>query len=273
MTNNKKIVMASITVILAAGLLALNPSIIGDAQAQGYNSEYGYDNSYYPEPKSAHTDIQKIDCRNSNVNVNGVDVTEIPQDGSGVGGPEAANTENGNALADRINFERNLVNICANVNDNEQVRVTPPDEEPQPTGTLTVTKNFGCLSSVSPFPEDQCQRMFDLTDPNQFNIRITGNDPNPSYFAGSGDGEPGTEVTIGVGDYVIDEQATPTFVNTLTQLENEFEDFDFQWIQATVEEGDCTLVSAVQAEGTIEEGESETCTLQNLVRVSNEEIG
>jgi len=32
MTNNKKIVLASIAVIVAAGLLVLNPSIIGDAQ-------------------------------------------------------------------------------------------------------------------------------------------------------------------------------------------------------------------------------------------------
>ena len=46
---------------------------------------------------------------------------------------DAANTQNGNGLADRINFERNLVNICVNVNANEQVKVTPPPEEEEPS--------------------------------------------------------------------------------------------------------------------------------------------
>ena len=122
MTNNKKIVLTSIAVIVAAGLLVLNPSIIGDAQAQAYNSEYEYDN-YCPQEKSFHTDIQKIKCVNSNINVNGIDVTQIPQDNTAVAAAnewaaDTANTQNGNGLADRINFDRNLVNICVNVNDN-----------------------------------------------------------------------------------------------------------------------------------------------------------
>jgi len=86
--------------------------------------------------QSSHTDIQKIKCVNSNINVNGIDITQIPQDGTATaaaneGGTsaDAANTQNGNGLADRINFERNLVNICVNVNDNEQVKVNPPEEE------------------------------------------------------------------------------------------------------------------------------------------------
>ena len=150
MTNQTKIVLASITLIVAVGLLALSPSMIGNAQAQIYDNQYGYDNNYYQDdnrysydkndPKSSHTDIQKIKCVNSNINVNGVDITQIPQDGTslaaaneagGEGTAEAANTQNGNSLADRINVERNLVNVCANVNDNEQIKVTPPEEEDQ----------------------------------------------------------------------------------------------------------------------------------------------
>jgi hypothetical protein len=128
--------------------------MIGDAQAQMYANEYGYDNNYYkddyrygydnsysnnyhPEPKSSHVDIQKIKCVNSNINVNGIDITEIPQDANALaaanegGAGDAANTQNGNGLADRINFERNLVNICLNVNVNDQIKVSPP-EEPGP---------------------------------------------------------------------------------------------------------------------------------------------
>ena len=153
MTNNK-IVLATITMIVAAGLLALSPSsMIGNAQAQMYDNQYGYDNNYYQDDnsyyqddnrysydkkdqKSSYTDIQKINCGNSNVNVNGVDVTEIPRDNTALGaanegGPQAANTENGNGFADRINFDRNLVNVCVNANGNEQTRVIgetqPPD--------------------------------------------------------------------------------------------------------------------------------------------------
>ena len=84
MTNNKKIVLSSIVVIVAAGLLALNPSMIGNAQQQMYDNKYYQDDNRYSfdkkESKSSHVDIQKISCVNSNINVNGIDITQIPQD-------------------------------------------------------------------------------------------------------------------------------------------------------------------------------------------------
>ncbi|HSF49168.1 MAG TPA: hypothetical protein VLA74_00265 [Nitrososphaeraceae archaeon] len=131
--SNKKIVFASmLAAILATGLLALNPSMKGIAQAQMYDSQYGYDNSYnnyYPDPKSSHVEIQKISCVDSNINVNGIDVTQIPSDNLGPsaanegGAADAANTQNGNGLGDRINFDKNLVNICINLNFNNQERI------------------------------------------------------------------------------------------------------------------------------------------------------
>ena len=74
-----------------------------------------------------HKDIQKINCVISNINVNDVDITQIPQDGtataaSNEGAADTANPQNGNGLADRINFDRNLVNVCVNVNHNEQLK-------------------------------------------------------------------------------------------------------------------------------------------------------
>jgi len=127
--NNKKIVFASIMgAILATGILALNPSMVVNAGAQLYGDQYGYDNH---QKKSSHTDIQKIKCVNSNINVNGIDITQIPQNGPDVaaneggaeGTAEGANTQNGNGLADRINFDRNLVNVCVNLNFNDQDRL------------------------------------------------------------------------------------------------------------------------------------------------------
>jgi hypothetical protein len=71
------------------------------------------------------------------MNFNRIDITRIPQDGPGVaaaneggGTAEAANTQNGNGLADGINFEKNLVNMCVNVNHNEHIKVSAPEEQP-----------------------------------------------------------------------------------------------------------------------------------------------
>jgi hypothetical protein len=182
MTNNK-IVLASITVIVAAGLLALSPSMIGNAQAEMYDNQYGYDNNYYQDDnnyyqddnnyyqddnrysydkkdqKSSHTDIQKINCGNSNVNINGVDVTEIPQDNTALeaaneGGPETANTQNGNGL-DKINFDRNLVNVCVNANGNEQARgITGPQPPQVPLFTCQEGSILGAGAKVT--DEDLC---------------------------------------------------------------------------------------------------------------------
>jgi hypothetical protein len=127
MSNNQKIVFASILgAILATGLLSLNPSTITNTGAQLYGDQYGYDNNH--PKKSSHTDIQKIKCVNSNINVNGIDITQIPQEGTATaaaneGTADAANTQNGNGPADRINFDRNLVNVCINLNFNNQERI------------------------------------------------------------------------------------------------------------------------------------------------------
>jgi len=130
-SNSKMIVFASILgAILATGLLALNPSspILTNASGQPYGDHHGYDNNY--QKKSSHTNIQKIKCVNSNINVNGIDIThQIPTDdlataetGNEDGGAGTANIQNGNGLGDKINLEKNLVNFCINDNDNTQER-------------------------------------------------------------------------------------------------------------------------------------------------------
>ncbi|MGB9168743.1 MAG: hypothetical protein WCB31_07450 [Nitrososphaeraceae archaeon] len=164
--NNNKIVFASILgAILATGLLALNPSMVG---AQLYANEYGYDdsnyNNYDRQSKSSHVDIQKIKCFNSNININGIDITQIPQDSSalaatneGAGATaDASNSENGNGL-DKINLDKNLVNICVNVNVNEQVKVTPPPEEEEPSPCEN------CFSDLTQTQKDELLSIVDAT--------------------------------------------------------------------------------------------------------------
>jgi len=117
---------------------------IGNAQGQSYENSYQYGNDHYKvfpdQKKGSDVNVQKIKCINSNVNVNGIDITQIPQEPNGLAtaANEAtnedgvANTQNGNGFGDRINFDRNLVNICANVNSNDQTKVEPLDQQHYP---------------------------------------------------------------------------------------------------------------------------------------------
>jgi len=127
MSNNHKVLLASIMLAVAASLLTLNPSMITTAQAEPYGDEYGYDQ----HPEKTNVNIQKIKCVNSNINVNGIDITQIPQDFATTnelqGTEEDVNGEQNGDAVGGINFERNLVNICANLNFNDQLRSDVPE--------------------------------------------------------------------------------------------------------------------------------------------------
>jgi hypothetical protein len=134
--SNNKVVLASIMLAVAASLLILNPSMITTAQAEPYGDEYGYDK----HPEKTNVNIQKIKCINSNINVNGIDITQIPEETATTNdlqGTDAAvnGEENGDGVGG-INFERNLVNICANLNFNNQLRTDVLDS----------------ISGIIPFP-------------------------------------------------------------------------------------------------------------------------
>ena len=82
---------------------------------------------------------------------------------------------------------------------------------------------------------------------------MTGNNPNPSEFAGSNDP---VFVTLGAGNYEITEEVpfiTPPAGVTIPILTTSFD-------------GDCTDVSdpqSTEATGTIEAGESQICDISN----------
>ncbi len=274
MTHQTKIVLASIAVIVAAGLMALSPStMIENAQAELYGNQddnrYGYDNNH--KKKSSHGDIQKIKCVNSNINVNGVDITQIPEDTTATAaaatnegaGPEAANAQNENGF-DKINFEKNLVNVCVNVNDNEQVKVSPPPET-----TLTVAKQIECTEESNEFPND-CEDLLSTLDESDFLFQVTGNNPNPSsQFTGS---TTGTVVTLNPGDYEVTE--------IITQAREIFEDFNDSHDEPIPRivnliisfTGDCDEVinpTNDQTTGTITAGEAQTCTATNSITISS----
>jgi len=155
--THHKLVLASI-LIVATGLMVINsPMMIGNAQGQLYSSEYGYDNNYYQDDNrytydkkdpSTYTNIQKINCDTRNINVNGIDITQVPEDTTTTNELQANNLEddldstNGNSGKDRINFDRNLVNVCVNVNQNEQIKVNPPEASEEGGQDLAVANSL-----------------------------------------------------------------------------------------------------------------------------------
>lgn len=96
----------------------------------------------------------------------------------------------------------NTVNNNVNTNNG----TNPPPNEP---GTLTVTKEVQC-GTDAPNPEVVCEyakASANFPDPEDYQITVTGNNPNPSNFAGS---PTGTTVTLGEGDYTITESEVST---------------------------------------------------------------
>src|SRR5574339_279322 len=158
-----------------------------------YNYDHGNDHyKVYSDLKSSDVKVQKIKYVNSNINVNGIDITEIPPDGTTAAeaaeneGGAGANSQNDKGLEDKINFDRNLVNVCANINDNEQTKISSPKE-----ANLLVTKTVTCedfsdesvpsvQQGVNPFPVLEAT----ITE-DQFDISVSGNNPVRPQFQGS----------------------------------------------------------------------------------------
>jgi hypothetical protein len=98
---------------------------------------------------------------------------------------------------------------------------------PPTTGTLKVIKQVECPAGIT------------CPDPSDFGMEVTGNNPNPATFDGSSSG---TDVDIGTGRYSVDE-TVPTLPSGQTLT--------------TTKSADCS--------GTINAGESKTCTVTNTL--------
>ena len=135
--TNQKVLLVSILTVVEIGLLVLSSSImimVVNAQAQMYNYVYEphYYNVYPDQKKSSDVNIQKINCLNNNITVNGLDITQI-QDGVIVvagankeyDGPDDRNIQLDNGFGNQINLDKNLKNMDVNDNLNEQIKVNP----------------------------------------------------------------------------------------------------------------------------------------------------
>ena len=135
------------------------------------------------------------------------------------------------------------------------------------TKIVTCTYQIGGLT-----PETACGLIEENITENQFLIEVTDDNPVPSQFPGS---ESGTIVTLGAGNYVVSE----TFDVAAIQADIEFLVEEFEDLSGGTEytisypprvsfTGDCTDVNpnnqqSTEATGTIGEGESQTCNIEN----------
>jgi hypothetical protein len=78
---NKEKVMFAFILLIAAELLTMWPSINGWAQIYDFDSGNDHYKVCADPKKNSDVSVQKIKCVNSKINVNGIDITEVPQDG------------------------------------------------------------------------------------------------------------------------------------------------------------------------------------------------
>ncbi len=138
---------------------------------------------------------------------------------------------------------------CENENElNNQLSITNITQittaESGPT-TLNVIKILHCFEGNTDTENQiECKTL----GPDDFTITVTGNNPSPSQFPGSSQG---TLVTLGAGEYNIDESVTLPI--------------NGPDLEASAS-GDCQVnQQAKKIEGTIAEGETQTCIITNNV--------
>lgn len=153
------------------------------------------------------------------------------------------------------------------MNDNEQIKVTPPKEETNLLVTKTVTCEDLTDSSVLSVQQrvNPCLTLENTITEDQFDISVTDSNPVPSQFQGS---EGGQNVALGTGPYTVTEaaaQSVQTDIDTLKQqlgvnIAGPTPSFA----------GDCTppFQGSFSATGTIAEGESQTCNIENSFTIS-----
>jgi len=130
--------------------------------------------------------------------------------------------------------------------------------------TVTVTKIVRCDSSLGiPSDDSVCQFVLENVDANQFNLVVTGNNPNITSFQGSANG---TNISLDPGNYTISETPFDTM-----DIENQLGESAIVTI-LTDSSGDCSSqfnqVDTFQgANGMISNGNLQSCEIINTINV------
>jgi hypothetical protein len=131
--------------------------------------------------------------------------------------------------------------------------------------SITVTKIVRCDSSLGiPSDDSICQFVLENVDSNQFNLVVTGNNPNITSFQGSANG---TNISISPGNYTVAETPFDTM-----DIENQLGETAIVTI-LTDSNGDCTsqynqVDTFQEAKGIISNNELQSCEIINTINVN-----
>ena len=150
-----------------------------------------------------------------------------------------------------INTNQDNNNVVAN--NTEETPILPPSGQ---LGTLIVIKEVQCESTTPPV---SCEEIDSNFEPQDFIITVTGQNPNPSQFGGSSSG---TEVTLEPGSYEVTEDITGVDGKIYTEDDN---GNTISGIFVNVLDGQ--IILSEDCSGTIEAGETRTCTITNPIRL------
>ena len=130
--------------------------------------------------------------------------------------------------------------------------------------SITVTKIVRCDSSLGiPSDDSVCQFVLQNIDANQFNLVVTGNNPNITSFQGSANG---TNISISPGNYTVSESPFDTM-----DIENQLGETAIVTV-LTDSNGDCTsqfnqVDTFQEAKGMISNNELQSCEIINTINV------
>jgi hypothetical protein len=131
--------------------------------------------------------------------------------------------------------------------------------------SITVTKIVRCDSSLGiPSDDSICQFVLENVDSNQFNLVVTGNNPNITSFQGSANG---TNISISPGNYTVSETPFDTM-----DIENQLGETAIVTI-LTDSNGDCIsqynqVDTFQEAKGIISNNELQSCEIINTINVN-----
>ena len=277
--------------ILTAPFANLN-ILSNPAMAQGYNENYSEDKKFSKYP----TDDKKYECRTgpfegffvSSVefckHIKFDDRKDHSRDNNRTGppGPPGPQGIQGPIGPNGTQGPPGIVNaeLCPAGSDLENVYVlngTTAEScnfETPSTGSLSVSKTVTCTPAIARL-QPACDAILTGTGipsgqitPNEFNITVTGNNPNPSQFNGS---STAVVVTLDPGPYNVSDIGYPSVSQAISAIitSGVFGVTSIVGPTPTFS-GDCEQILGIsqRANGTIAAGDSQTCNIQNAFIVN-----
>ena len=211
------------------------------------------------------------DIRDNRTGTQGPPGPAGPQGPQGIQGPPGANGTQGPPGI--VNAE-----LCPAGTDLENVYVlngTTAEScnfETPSTGSLSVLKTVTCTPAIASL-QPACDAIIAGTGapsgqitPNDFNITVTGNNPNPSQFNGS---STAVVVTLDPGSYNVTDIGYPSSSQALSAVIAQFPTIT-SIVPNIIFSGNCDQIlgASQTATGTIAAGDSQTCNIENAFTVN-----